>query len=79
MLKADGFNDAIIGTVERADMGTVLLYDTDKCIDILMQDHGLTHESASEHFYFNVAGSYVGRETPCYASMKTPQEILELD
>ena len=79
MLKADGFDSAIIGTVERADMGRVLLYDTHKCIEILMSEHGLTEELATEHFYFNVAGAYVGRETPCYALMQSREELLELD
>ena len=67
VLKADGFDKAIIGTVQRPDIGSVLLYDAHKCISILVRDHGLEMDEAMDHFCFNVAGAYVGPETPCFA------------
>lgn len=63
-LKADGFDDAIIG-IEEGPMR--LIYSTSKIIDILVKE-GLTLEDALEHYYFNVQGGYVGKKTPvfCY-------------
>lgn len=63
-LKADGFDDAIIGVDE---MTMRLIYSVKKCIDILMAE-GLTEDDAMEFFDFNVGGAYVGEKTPiwCY-------------
>lgn len=63
-LKADGFDDAIIG-VDEKDMR--LIYSVSKCIDILKKD-GMNYEEAIEFFDFNISGSYVGEKTPiwCY-------------
>jgi hypothetical protein len=63
-LKADGFDDAIIGVDE---MTMRLIYSVTKCIDILMAE-GLTEDDAMEFFDFNVGGAYVGEKTPiwCY-------------
>lgn len=60
-LKADGFDDAIIG-VEEYSMR--LIYSVSKCIDILCMD--MTEEDALEHFDYNVRGSYVGEKTPIW-------------
>lgn len=63
-LKADGFDDAIIG-VDEKDMR--LIYSVSKCIDILKKD-GMNYEEAIEFFDFNISGSYVGEKIPiwCY-------------
>ena len=63
MLFADGFDDALVGYIERAGMPSIACYDKDKCIEILAKD--MTHEEAVEYFYFNTAGAYVGENTPC--------------
>ena len=64
MLFADGFDDALVGYIERAGMPSIACYDKDKCIEILARD--MTHEEAVEYFYFNTAGAYVGENTPCF-------------
>ena len=64
MLFADGFDDALIGYIERAGMPSIACYDKYKCIEILAKD--MTHEEAVEYFYFNTAGAYVGENTPCF-------------
>ena len=64
MLFADGFDDALIGYIERAGMSSIACYDKQKCIDILAKD--MSHEDAIEYFYFNVIGAYVGDNTPCF-------------
>ena len=61
VLKADGFNKAIIG-IEQKDMR--LIYSVSKCLDILRED--MSDEEALEHFTYNVSGSYVGETTPIW-------------
>lgn len=60
-LKADGFDEAIIG-VDETTMR--LIYSVKKCIKILMRD--VSEEDAMEHFSFNVSGGYVGEKTPIW-------------
>jgi len=61
-LKADGFDEAIIGLEEPS---LRLIYSVKKTIDILIGE-GMTEEDALEHFYYNVSGSYVGDLTPIW-------------
>jgi hypothetical protein len=62
-LIADGFDEAIVGL--DTDLQRVV-YSIDKCVDIIIQDMEITWEDAIEHFYYNVAGSYVGEQTPIF-------------
>ncbi len=66
-LLADGFEEAIVGTVQQFNK-TLVCYDRDKCIRILMRRDGMSREDAEEFFSFNVVGSYVGENTPCFLS-----------
>ena len=68
-LMADGFDDAIVGTAERFGMHRVVLYDTTRCIDILMKRDKMTEEEAIDFFYYNVLGSWMGEYTPCFAEI----------
>jgi hypothetical protein len=61
LLKADGFDEAIIGIDEQTMR---LIYSTSKCIEILSRD--MDEEDAIEYFNFNVKGSYVGEQTPIW-------------
>ena len=67
MLKMDGLDDALIG---RADVwvgnGTVerLVYSGEKVIEVLMERDGMTEEEAYEFMDFNIAGAYMGPQTP---------------
>lgn len=71
LLKADGFDDAVIGIDSR---GMRLIYSRNKCIDILVKQ-GLSYEEAIEHFDFNVEGAYVGEQTPIWCEDDYEQEI----
>jgi len=67
MLKADGFDEAIIGMCsDIATSGERLIYDANKCIDILIRDHEMSEMEAIEYFEFNVSGAYVGENTPIW-------------
>ncbi len=63
-LIADGFDEAIIGVDEQSMR---LVYSVSKCIAILKEE-GMEEEEALEHFSFNVAGSYVGEQTPIWCN-----------
>jgi hypothetical protein len=62
-LKADGFDDAIIGLDESSMR---LIYSTTKCIEILMLQSEMLLDEALEHFDFNVRGAYMGEKTPIW-------------
>ena len=70
-LKADGFDDAILGTAHGIgvdeDSGPILVYDIEKCIDILMDGNpDWERVDAEEYFSFNVIGAFVGPQTPIF-------------
>tara|TARA_S200002703_G_scaffold154462_1_gene157292 strand:+ start:216 stop:494 length:279 start_codon:yes stop_codon:yes gene_type:complete len=65
-LKADGYDEAIMGYAGRCGMNEVLLYSTNKIIQILMERDGMTDEEAIEFFEFNIKGAYMGEGTPLY-------------
>jgi hypothetical protein len=65
ILKADGFDDAIIGIEESSYR---LIYSVSKCINILINNQGMTEDDAIEYFWYNVAGSYVGEKTPIWCN-----------
>ncbi len=60
-LFADGFDDAIIGYDA---LGFRVVYDYDKCSDILIKRDGMTKHEAHEFMEFNVVGAFVGDFTP---------------
>ncbi len=66
MLKADGFDKAIMGMASIWSDGSkvdVLVYDGNKMVKSLKKD-GMTYDEAVEFIEFNVEGAYVGIETP---------------
>jgi hypothetical protein len=62
-LKADGFDEAVIGVDERSMR---LIYSVTKCIELLMVNDDMSMEEAIEYFDFNVRGAYVGDNTPIW-------------
>ena len=66
MLKADGFDEAIMGMASIWRDGSkvdVLVYDGNKMATMLRKD-GMVYQDAVDFIEFNVEGSYVGVETP---------------
>ena len=66
IVKADGFEDAIIGVGGRINMPEVLIYSYNKCVKILMKRDNFTYEEAIEWMDYNVVGSWVGETTPIF-------------
>jgi hypothetical protein len=60
-LKADGFDDAIIGVEENSMR---LIYSVKKCLEILQTD--MDETDAMEYFTYNVSGAYMGEKTPIW-------------
>ena len=54
MKKADGLDEAILGTATRPDLPEILVYDYYKCVDIFMENNEWTEEEALEWMDFNV-------------------------
>lgn len=65
-LLADGFDEALIGTVRRCGDPVLAAYDYDKCVEVLMRRHNMDWEAAVEFMEFNVVGSYLGPNTPVF-------------
>ena len=70
ILKADGYDDAVIGVCSGCGQPDRLVYDREKIIEILMSRDGMDYEEAEEHFGFNILGSYMGPTTPLYLTNK---------
>ena len=65
-LLADGLDEAIIGVGSQFTNTPVVVYDYDKCVEILMRDNDWDHEDAIDWMQFNVIGAYMGAGTPIF-------------
>ena len=63
LLKADGFDDAIIGIDEKTMR---LIYSASKCIEILSKD--MSRDDAVDYFYFNMEPAHFGEKTPIWCT-----------
>jgi len=74
-LLADGFEDAIVGISERIGREPIVVYDKDKCIEILAEQMTSDDEDddpytmAVEYFEFNVIGAWMGEGTPEFITL----------
>jgi len=63
----DGFNDCIIGFLERFGVDVpVVVYDREKVIQKLMDNGIETYEEAEEFYHYNQLGAWVGDGTPAF-------------
>lgn len=65
-LLADGLETALVGYTVNHHHPHVAVYDIDKCVDVLVERGGMTHEEADEFLSFNTLGAYVGENGPIY-------------
>ena len=61
ILKADGFDDCIIGQCSRTGR---LIYSVNKVLEVLTIE--MSYEHAIEYFYFNIEGAWMGDGTPIW-------------
>ena len=65
-MKADGFDDCIMGICRRFGEPLILAYDEEKVIKKLMKRDKMTRETALEFYTFNIIGAWVGKQTPVF-------------
>lgn len=65
-----GWDDCVIGVAEQFSSGPILVYDRDAIIAKMVAEEGLTEEDAWDHFYFNIAGAWVGERTPIFLTTR---------
>jgi len=70
LLVMDGYDDCIIGVVERCGQEPIVCYDKSKVIKQL-GSNDMTTEEAEEFFYCNQVGAWMGDTTPCFLSTNT--------
>ena len=66
ILKADGFDDCILGYEYGWDGNIRLIYSVDKVINRLNKKDKMPIDEAIEYFEFNMRGAYVGENTPIW-------------
>ena len=65
ILLADGLENAFMG-IGRQFTHPIAIYSYKKAIKILTRDHKMNREEAEEYFSFNIAGAFVGDQTPVF-------------
>lgn len=65
-LLADGFEEAAIGYVANQHHALVVVYDYEKCVQILVSRDGMTDDDAREYLGFNTLSAYVGENGPIF-------------
>ena len=65
-MKAEGFDDCIIGVSHRFGEPLILAYDEEKIIKKLMKRDKMTKEDALEFYTYNIIGAWVGKQTPVF-------------
>jgi len=75
MLIADGFDEAVLGVARRCGQPDLIAYDVEKIIEILVTRDDMTYEEAVEFFDFNIAGAWMGEETPIFIIKMTIEEV----
>ena len=66
-LKIDGMDDAIIGhcsTWRDSALYTILVYDADKIVQILVERDGMEESDAKDYVAENIECAYLGVTTP---------------
>lgn len=70
-LIVDGFDKAIVGMAEGINTGSVVAYDIDKIINIMMERDGMDYTEAYEFYLYNIADAYLGEYTPIFINTET--------
>ena len=71
----DGYDDCIIGVGTRCGMTDVFIYDKHKMITKLVRKDDMTYDEALEFIDFNIAGAFIGEDTPILVDRMTRAEV----
>ncbi len=75
LIKMDGYDDCIVGVVERAGQEPILCYDKEKVL-CKLESQGMNRDEAEEFFYYNQIGTCMGDSTPCFLSKELDKDEL---
>jgi len=64
LLKMDGYDDCIVGIVERFGQDSYFIYDKELVLANLQKNGSMSYEDALEYYEYNQLGAYVGERTP---------------
>lgn len=63
-----GFEECIVGMAQRdSDSNIVFVLSKKRCIELLMARDNMNEDDADEHFEYNIAGSWLGVNTPMFS------------
>jgi len=62
----DGLDEAIIGVARTFGKDSVLAYDSDTIIDILVKRDKMSSDEAVDFFEYNIAGMHVNERNPVF-------------
>lgn len=74
LVTMDGYDDCIVGIVERYGQPPIVCYDKQKVLQSLEAD-GCDPDEAEEFFYFNQIGAWAGESTPCFLSLNESRPL----
>ena len=79
-IKADGFDDCLVGLGFKFGNRGTLIYDQAKVIQKLIDDSEgrMTEDEAFEYYEFNILGAYVGENMPIFVESCTMDDIQEM-
>ena len=75
LIKMDGYDDCIVGVVERAGQEPILCYDKEKVL-CKLESQDMDRDEAEEFFYYNQIGAWMGDSTPCFLSKELDKDEL---
>lgn len=75
LIKMDGYDDCIVGVVERAGQEPILCYDKEKVL-CKLESQDMDRSEAEEFFYYNQIGAWMGDSTPCFLSKELDKDEL---
>ena len=73
----DDYDDCIIGVGTRCGMSDVFIYDKHRMITKLVKRDDMSYDEAKEFIDFNIAGAYIGEDTPILVNLLTPEEVKD--
>lgn len=68
LLIMDGYDDCIVGVVERMGQDPIVCYDKEKILQKLIEDDGMDVAEAQEFIEVNQLNAWIGDRTPCFLS-----------
>jgi hypothetical protein len=79
-IKADGFDDCVIGLGFRFGNRGTIIYDQAKVIQKLIDNSEgkMTEDEAFEYYEFNILGAYVGENMPIFVESCTMDDIQQI-